>query len=180
MISTRGFFAPDSRGRWPRLSRKTLVEDCLELCAGRVVGVCPPGGDACRGVLDLHGSGGDVLASAAFSLTLGPSRTGNQILEHGRTSSGAISYKVPLVATTLWRGGRRWWFKCPGPIGGPCCDRRVAKLFLAPAYDRFLCRACANLSYSSQRARPGADEEDLNPEYLSEEAWLRAPGSQRP
>jgi len=42
-------------------------------------------------------------------------------------------------------GGQRPWLHCPQ------CDRRCAKLYLAPEQELYLCRACANLTYRSTR-----------------------------
>ncbi len=45
-------------------------------------------------------------------------------------------------------GGRRWWLVCAG------CGRRRVALFQAASSDRFRCRACEGLVYSTQRLSP--------------------------
>lgn len=154
MISTRTFAASDLRGRWPRPSRKELVEDCLELSAGQIAAKCRPAGRTCRGVLRWHDAVGHVQSSAAFTVAFEGPDTGRLVLEYLASGSHVCRCDVELVSTTLWRGGRRWWFRCPGRAVGARCGRRVGKLWLGSDQDRFLCRRCANLAYTSQRIRP--------------------------
>jgi hypothetical protein len=68
-----------------------------------------------------------------------------------RGESRDVSYLVPIEYTDCNFGGSRPWFRCPPDAGG--CNRRVRKLYL-PIYtdqDRFLCRECYDLGYSSSR-----------------------------
>lgn len=67
-------------------------------------------------------------------------------IEAGKRSS--YSYRVRLVSTTCYFGGRRYWFICPLVINGLNCGRRVGKLFIAGHY--FGCRHCYRLAYASQ------------------------------
>ncbi len=55
-----------------------------------------------------------------------------------------FQYKVPIVTTSCYFGGVRYWFKCPA-VG---CGRRVAKLY--QGQDIFACRHCYNVSYQSR------------------------------
>lgn len=55
------------------------------------------------------------------------------------------SYPVHLVSTPTRFSGERLWFSCPG------CKRRVRKLYLPPYETYFLCRACHELTYRSQK-----------------------------
>jgi hypothetical protein len=59
------------------------------------------------------------------------------------------TYHVPLTTTLCNYGEKRYWFTCPGFDNGSCC-KRVAKLYLSPNGDRFVCRHCLNLSYKSR------------------------------
>jgi hypothetical protein len=62
----------------------------------------------------------------------------------------SFAYRVQIEWTACNFGGKRPWFLCPG-LG---CGRRSALLYLARGY--FLCRACQDLSYASQRERDGS------------------------
>lgn len=59
-----------------------------------------------------------------------------------------IQYKVLITKTKCYFGGRRYWFICPGVVGGKYCGRRVAKIYAGNKY--FLCRHCHNLTYKSR------------------------------
>ncbi|RRW29106.1 hypothetical protein EGJ44_20795 [Ectopseudomonas oleovorans] len=52
-------------------------------------------------------------------------------------------YRVTIARTPCHLGGTRAWFLCP------CCNRRVARLYLRGL---FACRHCHRLSYTSQQA----------------------------
>lgn len=54
----------------------------------------------------------------------------------------SLSYPVRLVTSSCNYGSLRYWFACPQ------CGRRVGVLYLGG--ERFLCRHCYNLSYSSR------------------------------
>ncbi len=59
-----------------------------------------------------------------------------------------FDYKVPLISTTCFFGGRRYWFKCPLIANGVYCGKRVGVLYKAG--DHFGCRHCYNLTYECQ------------------------------
>ena len=61
-----------------------------------------------------------------------------------------MDYKVQLVWTPCYFGGRRWWFICPIVINGQPCHRRVGTLHLATD-SYFGCRHCHNLTYESSK-----------------------------
>src|SRR5258708_3562861 len=48
-----------------------------------------------------------------------------------------------IVATPIHFGGVRWWFKCSS------CFHRRAVLYLDRMTEKFLCRVCLDLTYSS-------------------------------
>lgn len=60
-------------------------------------------------------------------------------------------YKVPLVSTKCYFGGRRYWFLCPLVINGVSCNRRVGVLYKCGRY--FGCRHCHRLTYKSRNFR---------------------------
>jgi hypothetical protein len=69
-------------------------------------------------------------------------------LSYTLTGTGeAINYIVPLAVTRPYFGGLRRWFRCPLPVSGVACGRRVAKLYLHGRY--FGCRHCHRLTYTS-------------------------------
>lgn len=68
-----------------------------------------------------------------------------------RRSSGKkdnFDYKVLIVSTDCYFGGKRYWFKCPAKG----CGRMVAKLY--QGQDIFACRHCYNLTYESRNENP--------------------------
>ena len=56
-------------------------------------------------------------------------------------------YAIELDRTPQRLGGKRSWFKCPEPF----CGRRCRILYFK---DRFACRTCHGLAYTSQRQSP--------------------------
>ena len=68
-----------------------------------------------------------------------------------RRSSGKkddFDYKIPIISTPCYFGGKRYWFLCPAAG----CGRRVAKLY--EGGDIFACRHCYNLTYQSRNENP--------------------------
>lgn len=59
-----------------------------------------------------------------------------------------FDYKVSIISTDCFFGGKRYWFKCPA--NG--CGRMVAKLY--QGQDIFACRHCYNLTYESRNENP--------------------------
>lgn len=57
------------------------------------------------------------------------------------------SYTIPVEKLPCNYGGFRYFFKCP------LCEKRMRFLYFAEQ-SLFLCRACLNLGYNSQRLRP--------------------------
>ncbi|MBI4591965.1 hypothetical protein HY733_00770 [Candidatus Uhrbacteria bacterium] len=51
-------------------------------------------------------------------------------------------YAIPIVRTSCFFGGSRYWFSCIG------CKKRVGILYAGRRY--FLCRTCLNFCYESQ------------------------------
>lgn len=59
-----------------------------------------------------------------------------------------FDFKVPLVTTPCYFGGKRYWFICSVYKSGMYCGRRVAVLYKGGDY--FACRHCYDLSYESR------------------------------
>jgi hypothetical protein len=130
--------------------KKTTVEECLSLDAGRLVRM---------GVLANTGCGG---ASLTWSNRFGEQtlsvpywadyRAGRPILHLFVAPPGsteAVDEKVPLENTRPHFGGQRWWFLCPLVKNGEPCERRVRKLYRSPSTWYFGCRTCMDLTYRS-------------------------------
>jgi hypothetical protein len=62
-----------------------------------------------------------------------------------RANGRPMEQKIVCEPTDQFRGGRRWWFLCPG------CSRRMGVLYLAPGRTEFRCRGCYGLRYRSQQ-----------------------------
>jgi hypothetical protein len=62
----------------------------------------------------------------------------------------SIEYQIPLTKTACHFGKERYWFICPMSKKGQYCGKRVAKLYLSPYHDYFVCRHCLNLTYDSR------------------------------
>ncbi len=138
-------------GRWGWHTKKTVVEDCLELSVSEVVGHVLP-----RQVFDkrINWAGsiiwrrvrtGEVVSSMGYQLLFDDGT--RLVLDYKATSWNGSqrlwNYPVRLVTTPCHYGGIRWWFECPG------CRRRVGKLYIPPQGGRFACRHCYDLSYTS-------------------------------
>lgn len=59
-----------------------------------------------------------------------------------------FDYKIPLITTPCYFGGKRYWFRCSWYVNGVYCGRRVGVLYLSDKY--FACRYCNNLTYNSR------------------------------
>ncbi len=54
-----------------------------------------------------------------------------------------IETRIPLMSWPMPWGGPRWGFRCP------TCGRPCRKLYLPPGGNRFACRICHGLTYTS-------------------------------
>ena len=62
----------------------------------------------------------------------------------------SIGYPVWLTSTRPHFGGRRYWFRCPGVVAGPC-ERRCRILYRPHWARHFSCRECHRLTYRSRQ-----------------------------
>lgn len=60
-----------------------------------------------------------------------------------------LDYRVEVVSTPCYFGGKRYWFICPLIRNGVACRRRVGVLYGACKY--YGCRRCHDLAYQSQQ-----------------------------
>lgn len=70
------------------------------------------------------------------------------ITRRSNDKKDSFNYKVSIVSTDCYFGGKRYWFICPASG----CGRRVAKLY--QGQDIFACRHCYNLTYASRNENP--------------------------
>lgn len=75
-------------------------------------------------------------------------RTHYTITDRFTQEKRSIDYKVRLTKTCCNYGSFRYWFTCPFSVRDVYCGRRVANLYLSGDY--FMCRDCADLTYSSR------------------------------
>lgn len=64
--------------------------------------------------------------------------------------SHAIKQKYPIISTSCFFGGKRYWIECSARKNGNYCGRKVAKLYLGAGSNYFACRHCYGLSYQSR------------------------------
>lgn len=61
-----------------------------------------------------------------------------------------FDYRVPIIETSCYFGGSRYWFQCNLTKSGKFCGRRVGVLYKGG--DWFGCRHCYELTYASRNA----------------------------
>jgi len=140
-------------GRWAWHDKKTTVEECLVLSAGKL---------ARDGVIaQSPGSGwlwwtntamGEQTASAGYSREVVNDRVVLRLCYTVTRRGGEkhdIDAPIWLQTTQSPVGGRRWWFTCPLTVNGRSCSRRVGKLYLPPEARYVGCRHCHDLTYTS-------------------------------
>jgi hypothetical protein len=140
-------------GRWGWHDKKTTVEECLILSAGKL---------ARDGIIaQSPGSGWlwwtntatcERIASAGYSREI----NGDLVVLRLRYTvtrrdgeSADIDEPLRLQTTPSAVGGMRWWLTCPLVVNGRACGRRVGKLYLPPGARCFGCRNCHDLTYTS-------------------------------
>ena len=138
-------------GRWEWHSKKTTVEECTALDAGKLArdGMLIPGK---AGVLRWHYvNSGEPAGSVNYYVTAGPVLHLSYILTTGyERSKHEVDMPIWVESVQLLpRGGPRWFFICPLIVNGRVCGRRAGKLYLAPGSRYFGCRHCLDLTYQS-------------------------------
>jgi hypothetical protein len=139
---------------WWRGSKKTVVENCLNidanrwiregilragrLCAGSCHWTYKDGRECSIGFAMVAPSGAEPLLRLSYSWT-----------HPGTGEKEPVEYHVRLATTRPRFGGLRWWFICPLVVNGRPCGRRVGKLYLPSLARYFGCRHCHDLTYTS-------------------------------
>ena len=139
---------------WHRGARQT-VNDALTYTLGTLrphietaERMCDAGrtGVAADGTCTWTWSGGQT-SRVGFSLRvecLSGTEERGLILVLDYTADGEpVTMRVPLDTTTAFRGVARYWMRCPA------CGRRCGKLHLPRGAQRFACRTCHDLTYTS-------------------------------
>lgn len=140
--------------RGARNASQRTVESCRLIDINAFTAVVKRPGS--RGTI----SWGDSEDSSA-SITVyveGDPRTGDRAssirlvytVAHGADAQ-LYDYRVTLEYTACHLGGSRPWVRCPGIVDCEHCDRRVRKLYKPPQADRYLCRHCYCMGYTSSR-----------------------------
>lgn len=70
-------------------------------------------------------------------------------VDRATKEKGNLDYKIGLVTTPCYFGGKRYWLACPLIVNGIPCGRMVGKLYLPGNGKYFGCRHCYNLTYKS-------------------------------
>jgi hypothetical protein len=140
-------------GRWGWHDKKTTVEECLSLSAGKLAwdGIVAQSPGA--GWLSWTNTATDEqIASAGYSREIKGDLVVLRLRYTATRRDGeSVSVEEPiwLQTTPSAVGGRRWWFTCSLVMDGRLCVRRVGKLYLPPGSRYFGCRHCHDLTYTS-------------------------------
>jgi hypothetical protein len=137
--------------RWGSYRRATRIEECFALDAGILA----------RGGAANASTSGDVRwtdPQGRELAAIGWRRTDAKVeLRYTVTSPGQptreVSDVVRLERMPKPLGGFTWTWRCPRDLGGCPCGRRVLRLYLPPGRDRFGCRHCHGLAYTSSLRR---------------------------
>jgi hypothetical protein len=140
-------------GRWGWHDKRTTVEECLILSAGKL---------ARDGIVAQSAGSGWLCwtntATGVQTASLGYSREVNDDLvilrlRYTVTRRGGEKHDIEepiwLQTTPSAVGGHRWWFTCALVVNARACSRRVGKLYLPPGARYFGCRHCHDLTYTS-------------------------------
>jgi hypothetical protein len=132
--------------RWNWLVTKNTTDSLLRLDVRELArsGALAPGNQSIsQWTRDGRPAGSVGLQAEAQALVLVYAAKGLQDLDWT-----PIRERIDLATTPCQYGGERPWFVCPS------CQQRRAVLYLVG--DRFRCRCCHDLVYSSTRVTPGA------------------------
>jgi len=122
-------------------SAKTTVEECLDLDIAELkrVGALTAGA---KSTCTWQNTKGKELASIAIYADTNEIGLRYAVCIEGRAAE-SVDCNIAIAYTACNFGGKRPWFVCPG------CLRRVGRLYLHR--DRFRCRRCHDLAYTSQQ-----------------------------
>ncbi len=137
-------------------TRAGIVEDCLSVEIGDILGIAAPIEALPAGVISWKLSvTGDELGSIAFSVVPDGNYGYSVRLNYSAASPQKLHHSellIPLTSTRANFMGLRWWFSCPIDVNGQACGARCRTLYLPPGQVIFGCRTCHDLTYESCRA----------------------------
>jgi hypothetical protein len=140
-------------GRWGWHDKKTTVEECLVLSAGKLAREGVIAQSAGSGALWwTNAVSGERTASLGYTREIGNNLVILRLRYTGTRRGGEkhdIDEWIVLQTTQSAVGGFRWWFTCPLVVNSRSCGRRVGKLYLPSGARYFGCRHCHALTYTS-------------------------------
>ena len=125
--------------RWGYHNKRRLCEDSKPLSAydlRRYVG---------RGLVTVSWNRGGRPSGEIGALVTEDRARLNYTYTPTGGSPRSLNYSIDFQSTPTPWGALRYWLTCPA------CGRRVGKVYLPPAADRFACRRCHNLAYRSNQ-----------------------------
>jgi hypothetical protein len=137
-------------GRWRKYRKKSVVEDAciLDIQQWTRNNILSPGIhrlDTLTSFCVLQ----DIPSMTAEVNTLDITSPWIRLSYRIPDTRELIMAQIPLLTTSPYFGGQRWWFSCPLVVNYTLCNRRVRKLYLPPGARYFSCRVCAGLTYRS-------------------------------
>ncbi len=123
---------------------KTVVEDCWQLSADRMVraGILKPNRWS-NGRWVWRNRSGEEKSSIGYVADTSEVDGYLQVNYTFKHSGKEYRYQIGLTTTEPYFGGVRFWYLCPA------CGKRVGCLYLPPGGDIYACRACYDLTYTS-------------------------------
>jgi len=100
-------------------------------------------GDTAMGAISFWLDNSSDIRYLRFQYTIADRFHGDKI---------SLNYQIPVVSTSCYLGGNRWWFICPLESNGKNCGRRCRILYLPYGAKYFGCRECYGLTYECRQA----------------------------
>jgi hypothetical protein len=130
-------------GRWGWHYKRATVESCKRFTVRQVLHGWRVGGSL------SWTRGGQPAGAISYQVEYTNGKPEWLRLIYTFTDSGVkVDYSIPIVSTLTPWGSPRYWLQCPD------CGRRCEILYLPPSGQRFTCRLCGHLTYTtSQESR---------------------------
>ncbi len=123
-------------GRWGWHYKRATVESCKRFTVGQVL-------RGWGGSLSWT-RGGQPAGAISYDVEYANGNPNRLRLTYTITDSGVkVDYSMPIVFTLTPWGSPRYWLLCPD------CGRRCGMLYLPPGWQRFTCRLCGHLTYTT-------------------------------
>ncbi len=136
-------------GRWYGRERREVVERCLSISSDDLSLISRPFEEQLLPVRRHDRRTVITLSCRSASLANGTLALDLEL----PMGDNCWTQTIPLGSTQARAGGSRNCFLCPIPEGDGYCGRPSRKLFIPPRTERFGCRKCCRLSYSSSQRR---------------------------